>query len=478
MAGAVGLSGAEGPAGVGLEVVVVAAHAVEVVEDGSEGGGPVLGVVDLEAGGAVAAGDAAADVDPVQRGALQGGGLAAEVDHGADVDPVGHDRRFERVTLDPLAHDRDRDGADAGDLAELAVEGVAALEGGVVDADDDLDVTWAERCVAPRLVVGWPLAAGVEHEGEQGVGQVGLVGLASAFGVGVAEDLLRAGLEVGHEAGVVGEGEVPAAVAAVVVLHGDPPLLVRPGVALLDRLGGGGEADVAGLVLQPRHRFHRGPVEELVLLARIRLRGGGDRVGLAPGELARLERVGGGVEPGHGLGGLQDGDGLADAGAVERRQVRRHGRKPEALPQVRARDPIGGQGLARGAEVLELDEQRHHRRRVPGVHHRRIEPLQQRLRRVHGGAQVHQQTARLDVSRCPRPASADPVSPHLRALERLEDTTHEQGTGGIERGRPTTYPVELTRATETGKTSISSIRNQSCRTRRWARRSAGHPHER
>ena len=75
VAGAVGLSGAEGPAGVGLEVVVVAAHAVEVVEDGLEGGGPVVGVVDLEAGGAVAAGDAAADVDPVQRGALQGGAL-------------------------------------------------------------------------------------------------------------------------------------------------------------------------------------------------------------------------------------------------------------------------------------------------------------------------------------------------------------------------------------------------------------------
>src|SRR6478735_3781816 len=110
-------------------------------------------------------------------------------------------------------------------------------------------------------------AAAVGDERDEGVGQVGLVGLASAFASGLAEDLLLAGLELGDEAGVVGKGEVPAAVAAVVVLpRRDAPVLVGPGVALLDRLTGSGLADVAGLLLQPRHRLHRGPVEQLVLL--------------------------------------------------------------------------------------------------------------------------------------------------------------------------------------------------------------------
>src|SRR5437762_473993 len=69
------------PAVVGLLVVVMVAVAVDAVGGRGVGVGPVVAVVVLQAGGAVAAPHGAARLHPFQGGELGGAGAAAEVRH-------------------------------------------------------------------------------------------------------------------------------------------------------------------------------------------------------------------------------------------------------------------------------------------------------------------------------------------------------------------------------------------------------------
>ncbi len=60
--------------------------------------------------------------------------MAGVADDGLDVDAVGDDE-LEQAVGEDLFGVRDRDGADAGDLADLTGFGAAAEQGGEVDAD-------------------------------------------------------------------------------------------------------------------------------------------------------------------------------------------------------------------------------------------------------------------------------------------------------------------------------------------------------
>ena len=189
------LEGAERVALVGLEVVVVPADRGEVVERRAAGGGPVGGVVDLQAGAAGATSDGApVGAQPFEGGALEGDRSAAQVDHRADVGAVDDDRGFEGIAGHPLPHDRHGDRTDPGDLASLAVGRVAPLEGGGVDPHDHLHVPSGPAVVPPAGALVRRIVetggrqvddVGVLGDGsEQGVDRVGLVGLASPFGSG------------------------------------------------------------------------------------------------------------------------------------------------------------------------------------------------------------------------------------------------------------------------------------------------------
>lgn len=82
----------EGPTVVCLVLVVGVAEAGELVEGRAAGVGPpggAGGVVDLEAVADVAAGDGAAGVSQLERGALGGGGAAAEVGDGTSASNSG-----------------------------------------------------------------------------------------------------------------------------------------------------------------------------------------------------------------------------------------------------------------------------------------------------------------------------------------------------------------------------------------------------
>src|SRR5690606_26520834 len=123
------------PALVGLEAVVVGAEPVEVGELGDVGVGPVDAVVDLEVFGGVAAEAGAADVQQVEDGLLAGGGAPAEVGDVEGVDAVGeHD--VDGGLGEEAAEVGEGDGAEAGDVAELAGFGVAPAQGGDVAPQD------------------------------------------------------------------------------------------------------------------------------------------------------------------------------------------------------------------------------------------------------------------------------------------------------------------------------------------------------
>src|SRR5262249_38703979 len=80
----------ERPAVVGLEVVVVFAQPVGVVDSRRVGLGPAGVVVDLEPLGAGAAERVALRRAPRERGLLRDGRGAAEAAGGGEVDPSGH----------------------------------------------------------------------------------------------------------------------------------------------------------------------------------------------------------------------------------------------------------------------------------------------------------------------------------------------------------------------------------------------------
>jgi hypothetical protein len=76
--------------------------------------------------------------------------VASEVDGRGEVGAVGEDGGDEGAVEDPVAGGVDGDGSDAGDLAGLAGEGVAAYEGLVVDPQDDL----GDRAARPTPALG------------------------------------------------------------------------------------------------------------------------------------------------------------------------------------------------------------------------------------------------------------------------------------------------------------------------------------
>ena len=117
----------EGPAVVGFLGVVVAAQAVEEIEGGDVGFGVVEAVVVLEPGAGGAALGRAGRVEEVEGGALVGVGVASVVVDAGQGVGFGQDADDEGVVGGQVGlDDGDGDGAVAGDLAQLAVEGEAA----------------------------------------------------------------------------------------------------------------------------------------------------------------------------------------------------------------------------------------------------------------------------------------------------------------------------------------------------------------
>ena len=122
---------------VGDEVVVVGAEPGEELDGGLPGGCPGFDVVELEVGGAVAAGAFAVDAFALLVAALEGGGVAAGVDDVDDPGPVLEEHDDEGVA-EPGADPVEVDGTDAVDLADRAVFDAAAQEGLEVDVDEGL----------------------------------------------------------------------------------------------------------------------------------------------------------------------------------------------------------------------------------------------------------------------------------------------------------------------------------------------------
>ncbi len=101
----------------GFEVVVEPAQRVEFVQAGVPGLRPGFLVVVFDPP-AVTAVDRTGRVGPQQGDLLRGGRPATQMSHIHDVDPVGDDQ-FEDGVAEQVPGDRDRDGADAGDLAQF-----------------------------------------------------------------------------------------------------------------------------------------------------------------------------------------------------------------------------------------------------------------------------------------------------------------------------------------------------------------------
>ena len=119
-----------------------------------------------------------------------GGGAPAQVGHAYHVLALGQDGLEEGVvSVHDVEHHLGAHRPEAGQLAGLAVQGIAAHQGRVVDAHHDLIA--ARPAPRPR------------GQGHQGVKGVGLGGLPAVLFTGRLEGAIGQGGQGGHDPGAV-----------------------------------------------------------------------------------------------------------------------------------------------------------------------------------------------------------------------------------------------------------------------------------
>src|SRR6266511_488367 len=195
------------PALGGFQVVVMGTEAVEQLEQRELRLRPVLTVIVLEEGDAVAALDRTSRIEPRESALLVRIGTSTEVRHPHHLAAFRDDRSEERIArVEQIPDRRNRDRPVAGDLTDLVAGGGPAEQPGEVDAHQQLRPGTAPLLHVIRALY---VAGKLDHR----VGRVCLERLPPAFGAGHLEQLVADGLERGHDLGddlgVVSQEEVP-----------------------------------------------------------------------------------------------------------------------------------------------------------------------------------------------------------------------------------------------------------------------------
>jgi len=220
------------------------------------------------------------------------------------------DDDLEQGVAEQLAGHCDRDGPDAGDLADLVPLGVAVAQRGRVEPQQDRRRRWPTRAVGTAR-------EGTLGDGDERVGRVRLEGLPASLGPGFGEYSLLFGAQRGADPGPGIGSELPLAAvgalgvspAAHIARRVDPPV-ARELVVATRGVG----LHACRVLLQPGELIGTRPIQQVTLgMGRLR-RGCGDLANLRLGEPPRPELLFGPGQLGESTRRLHHPHRLADTG--------------------------------------------------------------------------------------------------------------------------------------------------------------------